>query len=53
MLHEGDVAGGISIDLIETIASWGLDHGLVVIVEGILNANRYQRIASTTRGAFC
>ena len=38
MLRELDIAGGQNIDLIGVIATWGLDRGMVVIVEGILNA---------------
>jgi energy-coupling factor transporter ATP-binding protein EcfA2 len=44
MLREFDVAGAANIELIESIAGWGLDRGLTVVVEGILNAGRYQRM---------
>lgn len=44
MLGEPDVADGQNIDLIEVIASWGLDRGMVVVIDGILNAGRYQRM---------
>ncbi|UGT43693.1 zeta toxin family protein [Nocardia yamanashiensis] len=41
MLREGDVSGGVNVELIEHIARFGLERGLVVIVEGILDAGRY------------
>lgn len=41
MLRESDVPGAANIDLIEHIAAFGLIRGLIVIVEGILDANRY------------
>jgi hypothetical protein len=44
MLRELDVADGVNLSLIESIATWGLDRGMVVIVEGLLNADRYQRM---------
>ncbi|MEY9953361.1 AAA family ATPase [Leifsonia sp. EB34] len=43
LLDDADSADTANVDLIETIASWGLARGLVVVVEGILNAGRYQR----------
>ncbi|MFE4951362.1 AAA family ATPase [Leifsonia sp. NPDC056665] len=43
LLNEADRAEAASIDLLRTIAAWGLDRGLVVVVEGIMNAGRYQR----------
>lgn len=42
MLRELDVAGGVNVDLMESIATWGLQRDLVVIVEGILNVRRYE-----------
>lgn len=43
MLRErGD--GPVNVELIEGIATWGLDRGLIVVVEGILNAATYQRM---------
>jgi len=42
MLNEPDIAGAQNIDLIELVARWGLTRDLVVIVEGILNARRYE-----------
>jgi predicted ABC-type ATPase len=44
MLGEPDIADAANIELMETIAGWGLARGLLVIVEGILNAGRYQRM---------
>jgi predicted kinase len=44
MLREREVAGSLNVDLIEAIATWGLDRGLIVVVDGILNAGRYQRM---------
>ena len=42
VLREGDVAGALHIDLMEQAVSTCLKRGLVVIVEGILNATRYE-----------
>ncbi|WP_152030852.1 hypothetical protein [Agromyces aureus] len=40
MLHEADTAAGLNIDLIEVIASWGLDrrlgNGALTRIEGFL-----------------
>lgn len=44
MLGEPDTVDGGNVDLIEVIASWGLDRGLVVVIDGILHAGRYQRM---------
>ncbi|MVU75967.1 kinase [Nocardia sp. ET3-3] len=41
MLRKLDVAGAANIELLEQIAGFGLARGLVVIVEGILDAGRY------------
>ncbi|MGV9667309.1 AAA family ATPase [Nocardia niigatensis] len=41
MLREPDADGAANIELLEHIAAFGLARGLVVIVEGILNAGRY------------
>ncbi|WP_433565097.1 hypothetical protein ACQP1O_07295 [Nocardia sp. CA-151230] len=41
MLREPDAAGAANIELLEHVATFGLARGLVVIVEGILNAGRY------------
>ena len=49
MLRERDVAGALNIHLIEAIATWGLDRGLVVVVDGILNRSRYQRMLERLR----
>lgn len=49
MLRERDVANALNIQLIEGIATWGLDHGLVVVVDGILNRSRYQRMLERLR----
>lgn len=43
LLDDADTVGAANIDLLETIGAWGLGRGLVVVVEGILNAGRYQR----------
>ncbi|WP_370053789.1 AAA family ATPase [Leifsonia sp. EB41] len=43
LLNEADRAEVASKDLLGTIAAWGLGRGLVVVVEGILNAGRHQR----------
>jgi predicted kinase len=50
MLRERDVAGGLNVELIGAIASWGLDRGLIVVVDGILNRSRYQRMLERLRG---
>ncbi|QNE34048.1 kinase [Leifsonia shinshuensis] len=50
LLGDTDSAGAGDIDLIETIAGWGLARGLVVVVEGILNAGRYQRALERLAG---
>lgn len=50
LLGDTDSAGAADIDLIETIAGWGLARGLVVVVEGILNAGRYQRTLERLAG---
>ncbi|GAB3613005.1 hypothetical protein GCM10027415_13450 [Humibacter ginsengisoli] len=44
MLRELDIAGGANIELIEAIATWGLAGDRIVVVEGILNVNRYGRM---------
>jgi hypothetical protein len=41
VLRERDVADGVNIGLIDTVARYALDHGYHVVVEGILNAARY------------
>lgn len=41
MLRELDVPAAANVELIEHIAIWGLNSGLIVIVEGILDADRY------------
>ncbi|MFE3190681.1 hypothetical protein ACFXHA_16840 [Nocardia sp. NPDC059240] len=41
LLREPDVAGMANIELLEQIAGFGLARDLVVIVEGILNVDRY------------
>lgn len=55
MLREREVAGGLNVELIEAIATWGLDRGLIVVLEGILNTSRYQpmleRLRSRSRTA--
>ncbi|WP_281221247.1 AAA family ATPase [Nocardia uniformis] len=44
MLRELDTPTAVNGDLIEHIAAFGLAHGLIVIVEGILDADRYGRM---------
>ncbi len=41
LLRERDVAGGVNIGLIDTIARHCLDNGYHVLLEGILTAERY------------
>ncbi|MFJ2834207.1 AAA family ATPase [Nocardia sp. NPDC087230] len=41
MLRETDAPAAVNIDLIEHVAAFGLARGLIVIVEGILDADRY------------
>lgn len=41
VLRERDVPGGANIGLIDTVARYALDHGYHVVVEGIMNADRY------------
>ncbi|MFD3704479.1 hypothetical protein ACFWUP_15160 [Nocardia sp. NPDC058658] len=58
MVREPDEPGGFNIELIEQIARWCLARGMVVIVEGILDAQRYGpmlgRLAdSVDRSLFC
>lgn len=43
LLNEADRAEAATIDLLRAVAAWGLARGLVVVVEGIMNAGRYQR----------
>jgi len=56
MLQELDVAGGANIELIESIAMWGLQRDMVVVVEGIFNVRRYEamlnRVASCAARSF-
>ncbi|MBF6488103.1 kinase [Nocardia otitidiscaviarum] len=44
MLRERDIPAAVNIDLIEHVATFGLSQGLIVIVEGILDADRYGRM---------
>jgi predicted kinase len=44
VLRERDVPGGANIDLIGLTARFALDRGFHVIVEGILDADRYGRM---------
>ncbi|MFJ8627860.1 AAA family ATPase [Kitasatospora sp. NPDC093550] len=41
VLRERDVPGGANIGLIDLVARHALDHGFHVVVEGILDAERY------------
>ncbi|RMI33618.1 methyltransferase domain-containing protein [Nocardia stercoris] len=49
MLGEGDVPGGLNIELLGEIASLGLARGLIVVVEGILSQRRYGRMLERLR----
>lgn len=51
LLREPDVAGGVNIELVESIASFCLARGLVTIVEGIFNAGRYGAMLERLAGA--
>ncbi|TFC54074.1 kinase [Cryobacterium sp. TMT2-15-1] len=55
VLREGDVAGALNINLMEQAATTCLKRGLVVIIEGILNATRYEsmlkQLSHETTGA--
>ncbi|MFI9507954.1 AAA family ATPase [Nocardia sp. NPDC052566] len=55
MMRESDTPGGFTVELIEHIAALCLSRGLVVIVEGILDADRYgamlERVAAAARTA--
>lgn len=55
MVRESDEAGAFNIALIEHIARKCLSHGLVVVVEGILDADRYggmlERLSATAERA--
>ncbi|MEU9044362.1 MULTISPECIES: AAA family ATPase [unclassified Kitasatospora] len=44
VLRERDVPGGANIGLIDVVARHALDHGFHVVVEGILDAERYGRM---------
>ncbi|MBL1074307.1 hypothetical protein JK358_07845 [Nocardia sp. 2] len=50
MLREHDVPEGANIDLIEHIARFGLERGLVVIVEGILHAVHFSEMLERLGG---
>jgi predicted kinase len=41
---EGDATGDLNAELLAAIARWGLDRGLIVLMEGILNARPYGRM---------
>jgi predicted kinase len=55
LLGEDDIVGGVNIELIEATARRCLKRGLVVVIEGILHAGRYQqmlaRVAASARSA--
>ncbi|WP_194819021.1 AAA family ATPase [Nocardia sp. XZ_19_385] len=44
ILREEDKPDGLNVDLIEHIAGFGLERGLIVIVEGILRASHYSKM---------
>ncbi|MFI1912710.1 AAA family ATPase [Nocardia sp. NPDC020380] len=50
MLRESDIPAGVNIDLIEHIAAFGLARGSTVIVEGILDADRYGEMLERISG---
>lgn len=41
VLREHDVAGGVNIGLVDSVARYALDHGFHAVVEGILYARHY------------
>lgn len=50
MLRELDVDGAVNSELIESIAAWGLQRDMVVIVEGIFNVRRYEAMLQRLHG---
>ncbi|MFG1908719.1 kinase [Kribbella sp. NPDC048928] len=54
LLRERDVPGGVNIGLIDLNTRYALDHGYDVVLEGILDADRYgdmlRRLTSDHRG---
>lgn len=48
VLREHDVPGAFTVDLIGTMVTACLQRGLLVVVEGILDAGRYQRMLAAT-----
>ncbi|MEV6275077.1 AAA family ATPase [Nocardia sp. NPDC051832] len=57
MLREEDKPDGSNVDLIAHIATFGLERGLIVLVEGILRASRYgpmlQRLSAVADHTLC
>ena len=51
LLKEPDVEGGVNIALVEQIARFSLERGIVTIVEGIFNAGRYGAMLRGLRDA--
>jgi predicted kinase len=49
VLRERDVPGGANIGLIDTVARYALSHGFHVIIDGILNADRYGTMLDALR----
>jgi hypothetical protein len=49
ILREHDVVDGINIDLISQTARFALNHGYDVILEGVLNAERYSDMLQALR----
>jgi predicted kinase len=43
ILNEKDAPGGVNIGLIDQVARYCLDHGQQVVLDGILNADRYEQ----------
>ncbi|MEV0359425.1 hypothetical protein AB0H71_25555 [Nocardia sp. NPDC050697] len=50
VLREPDQPGAFNVTLIETVAGACLERGLVVIVEGILDARRYGAVLARLAG---
>ncbi|RAG85720.1 kinase [Streptacidiphilus pinicola] len=53
VLREPDIPGCHAIGLIDTVARYSLDHGFHVVVEGILNSDRYGAMLEALRRDHC
>ncbi|HEX5188563.1 MAG TPA: AAA family ATPase [Streptosporangiaceae bacterium] len=49
ILKENDRPGAANIGLIDQVARYSLDHGYHVVLDGILNADRYERMLAGLR----